>query len=53
MFVLLHFQGHIFCHTRTAGPQYTFKGQACHGGGSVINGAYPGWFFKIGKLAPP
>ena len=28
IFVLLHFKGHNFCHTLTAGPQFTFMGQA-------------------------
>ena len=26
-FLLLHFKGHNFCHTLTAGPQFTFMGQ--------------------------
>ena len=29
IFVLLHFKGHNFCHTLTAGPQFTFMDQAC------------------------
>ena len=28
MFVLVHFQGHNFCHTQPARPQLTFKDQS-------------------------
>ena len=31
MFVLLHFKGHNFCQTLTAGPQFTFMGQGYTG----------------------
>ena len=37
IFVLLHFKGHNFCHTLTAGPQFTFMGQASKRVMRVVN----------------